>query len=422
MPSPPGLTKAERSTVRLIAAIQFINILDFMMVMPLGGDFAKGLGISTQMIGLIGGSYTFAAFFAGLAGALFLDRLDRRKALAIAMTGLVISTGLGGLALGLKTLMAARLMAGLFGGPATSLSIAIIADQVAVERRGRAMGTVGSAFSVAAVLGVPIGLKLAEMGSWRMPFFAVAGLGLVTVFGVVRVMPAMRGHLAGLPPFNLHERIKFLGSLLRRKTTLIAYSATSLMLMGSFLLVPNVSAYVQFNLGYPRDQLAWLYALGGGCAFFSQRLVGKLVDRVGSARVGFGLAIILCAIDFALYVDYNPVLPVLILFAAYITVNSARYVATSAAISKVPGPDERAGFMSMNAAVQNFGSSTAAYISSLILVARPDGSLLHMPRVGILAMIVIMIVPFLLYALERRIGGKPINRMVENAAEVGLLE
>src|SRR5580700_4073512 len=119
---------SELAIVLLIAAVQFVNILDFVMVMPMGPDFARGLGIPMSELGKVGGSYTAAAALSGFAGSFFLDRFDRRRALAIAMLGLVTGTALGGFATGFGTLIAARILAGAFGGPATSLSFSIIAD------------------------------------------------------------------------------------------------------------------------------------------------------------------------------------------------------------------------------------------------------------------------------------------------------
>ncbi|MBA1149574.1 MFS transporter, partial [Ectothiorhodospiraceae bacterium WFHF3C12] len=68
---------SERMVVLLVAAIQFVNIVDFMMVAPLGPDLAEGLGVATSRIGIIAGSYTFAAAAGSLAAAAWLDRLDR---------------------------------------------------------------------------------------------------------------------------------------------------------------------------------------------------------------------------------------------------------------------------------------------------------------------------------------------------------
>src|SRR6202171_4223700 len=142
MSSMPSPARRALAVVLLVAAVQFVNILDFVMVMPMGPDFAAALGIPSSRLGLIGGSYTAAAAASGLAGSLFLDRFDRRPALGVAMLGLVFGTALGGFATGMSSLMAARLIAGLFGGPATSLSFSIIADTVPAERRGKAMGVV----------------------------------------------------------------------------------------------------------------------------------------------------------------------------------------------------------------------------------------------------------------------------------------
>ncbi len=110
---------SELSTILLIAAVQFVNILDFVIVMPLGPDFAKALGIPVSHLGWVGGSYTAAAAVSGLLGSFFLDRFDRRKALGVAMLGLVAGTLAGGFAVDFKTLMLARIVAGAFGGPAT---------------------------------------------------------------------------------------------------------------------------------------------------------------------------------------------------------------------------------------------------------------------------------------------------------------
>ena len=81
-------------------------------------------------------------------------------------------------------------------------------------RRGRAMGAVMGAFSVASVLGVPLGLRLARLGGWRLPFLAVAALGVVVgVLGAAARCRRMRGHIA--PP-RRGARPSLLGAARRR--------------------------------------------------------------------------------------------------------------------------------------------------------------------------------------------------------------
>ena len=76
---------SERTIILLIGAVQFVNILDFMMVMPLGPFFAGPLGIPASRIGGVGGSYTAAAAVSGIVCSYFLDRFDRRKAQGVAV-------------------------------------------------------------------------------------------------------------------------------------------------------------------------------------------------------------------------------------------------------------------------------------------------------------------------------------------------
>jgi predicted MFS family arabinose efflux permease len=72
-------------------------------------------------------------------------------------------------------LVAARIITGLFGGVIGSISMAIITDMFALQQRGRVMGFIQMGFGASQVLGIPIGLYLANLWSWEAPFWMVAG-------------------------------------------------------------------------------------------------------------------------------------------------------------------------------------------------------------------------------------------------------
>jgi predicted MFS family arabinose efflux permease len=396
---------SERLLVFLIGAVQFVNILDFVMVMPLGPDFARALNIPLSQLGLVGGSYTLAAAAAGLLGSLFLDRFDRRSALAVAMGGLALGTFAGGLARGLPSLLGARVLAGLFGGPATSLALSIVADAVPAERRGKALGAVMGALSVAAVVGVPSSLKLAEWAGWRAPFFAVAVLGAIITVGTIALLPRMRDHLrtAAAEGQVLPARPP-----LFRRTVVLSYLMTAVTMGAGFLVIPNLSAYMQVNLGLPRAALPTLYGIGGVLSFISLRAVGLLVDRFGSFRVGTVGSVLMAVAVWLFFVDVPAHPPVLLLFLFLFFALSVRNVAYSTLTSKVPGPAERARFMSFQSAVQHLASAAGAITSSLILAEGPGHRLIHVPRLAALSLALTAALPGLLWAVERavdRAGG-----------------
>jgi len=396
-------TVSERTLLFLVGAVQFVNVLDFMMVMPLGPDFALHLGIPASQLGLVGGAYTFSAAVVGVAGAGFLDRFDRRSALAVAMTGLVVATAAGGLATGLGSMMAARVLAGAFGGPATALSLSIVADVVPAERRGKAIGAVMGAFSVASVAGVPAGLELARLGGWRAPFFAVAAMGLVVAGSALWLMPRMRGHLARAAAGPEVSALDGLASLLRRPAAVFALGATAAAMMSNFAIVPNIAAHLQFGLGYPRERLGLMYFLGGLVSFVVLRLAGRAVDRFGEWRIAaLGTAIFLgvLAVGFAWPQAW---FPVPLLFVLFMGGNSVRAVAMQNVSSRVPAPEERARFMSTQSAVQHLSSAIGASASTQILWVQPDGRFGGMARLAMVAGAISLTLPFLVRAAARRV-------------------
>lgn len=386
---------SERRVLTLLASVQLVNVLDFMMVMPLGPDFARALGIPTSQLGLVGGSYTAAAAVTGVVGALFLDRFDRRTALTVALLGLFLGTAAGGLARDLPTMMMARLLAGAFGGPATSLSLSIVADLVPPERRGRALGTVMGAFSIAAVLGVPLGLELARLGGWRLPFFAVAGLGLLVAAGARLVLPPLRAHLAEGRPRSALPR--------PRPVVLLSLAATASVMMASFALVPNLATWLQFNAGWPRDRLGLLYMAGGAVTFFSMRIAGRLVDRFGSSRVAAGATLLFLGVLGAAFLPAAPALPVVAVFVGFMLGNSTRNVSLSSLATRVPLPDERARFLSVQSAVQHLASAAGALLSTRLLSEGPGGRLVGVERVALFTMLLALVLPLLLPLVQARV-------------------
>jgi predicted MFS family arabinose efflux permease len=382
-----------------VGAVQFVNILDFMIVMPLGPDFAVSLQIPVSHLGYVGGAYTAAASVSGLAGAFFLDRFDRKKALTVAMLGLVLGTLSGAFATGLASLMLARIVAGAFGGPATSLSYSIIADVIPPERRGKAMGAVMGAFSVASVLGVPAGLELARHGGWKTPFFAVALLGAMLATYAYRKLPPLVGHLA-----QARQRKVGRGLLdLARLDVGLSLMMTFIVNAASFLIVPNIAGYVLYNLHYPRAQLGVLYLVGGVVSFVAMRRVGPLVDRFGSARVGtFGVLFVSLIIYLGFFCA-PPLLPVMLIFMGFMLGMAFRGVALNTLTTKVPRPEERARFGSIQSSVQHLASALGAFASAQLLSEQPDHSLTGVGTAAMAAILFgLLIVPFL-WIVERRV-------------------
>jgi predicted MFS family arabinose efflux permease len=387
----------ERSGVAILAAVQFINLLDFMIVMPLGPDFAHALGMPTSQVGMLGGAYTLAGAISALLAARFLDRWDRRTALLVALAGLLAGTFACAMAHRFETLLAARIIAGLFGGPATSLALAAVSDLVPEARRGQAMGHVAMGFAIASVVGVPIGLELANWGDWRTPFWVIGALGIGVMIATQRVLPPLRDHLDA-PPSASWDR-----ALWSRPEAWWGLLGTASTAIASFLLIPNISAFVQFNLDYPRAHLGLLYLVGGLCSLISLRWVGRWVDRFGALRVASVSTVIFAANVLWGYVQTDGPIVVMLMFVLFMVSASTRNLANTTQISRIPPPHQRARFMALNSAVLHLACAIGAMGSAQLLTASASGALMNMPYVGILAVVAAILLPPLTWQVEHRL-------------------
>ena len=102
--SPPDASPApaapphELLLLLTLAGMQFTNILDFMIMMPLAPQLMRLFDIGPREFGLLVSAYTFAAAASGFVAAFWIDRFGRRRTLLAMYTGFIVATALCGLA------------------------------------------------------------------------------------------------------------------------------------------------------------------------------------------------------------------------------------------------------------------------------------------------------------------------------------
>lgn len=377
--------KKEPVLLALLAAVQFTNILDFVIMMPLGPQLMPALGIGPSQFGLVISAYTFSAGTTGLAAAFFLDRFNRKTALLALYLGFGLGTVACALAPTYEWLVGARVLTGAFGGVLASLVLAIIGDAVPESRRGQAIGVVMGAFSVASVLGVPFGLFLASRFSWHLPFVLLGGLSLAVGVVIYFVMPNMRGHI-GPRAVPLRERAAAVLGLFGNGSVRAALLLTALLMLGQFTVISFLSPSLVANVGFTNAQLSYVYLVGGGLSFFTSPLMGRLADRYGNTPV-FTLASLISVPVLLVVTRLGPTpLPLVLgLTAVLFSVFSGRFVPATALATAVVPPQQRGSFMSLNTSVQQLAAGAAAYVAGWLVVQTTGGRLLHYDWVGYVA-------------------------------------
>ncbi|GMQ25094.1 MFS transporter [Algoriphagus sp. oki45] len=374
----------EKPLLWTLAVINFIHIVDFMILMPLGPQLMRIFEIGPSEFSLLVSSYTFSAGISSFLGAFVLDRFDRKKILLWVYVGFTIGTLGCALSPNYPILLVARVLSGVFGGLTSALILAIIGDVVPYERRGRAMGLVMSAFSFASVMGVPIGLFLASLSDWHMPFYILTGLSFLSLGMIFRFIPSIRDHmdqeLVKPTPMQVISRVTSNSNQMK------AISLSVMMMFGQFMIIPFLSPFNVANVGFTELQLTYIYIAGGGFTVFTSPWVGKLSDRHGKLKV-FTIFMLLNLIPIGVitHLGVTPIPFVLMITTMFFVTSNGRYVPAAAIITGTAKPENRGSFLSFNSAVQQLAAGLASLIAGLIIGENEAGQLTNFNIVGYLA-------------------------------------
>lgn len=391
--------------IAILAILQFSVILDFMVLSPLGAILIEKLHIKTAQFGLVVSVYAFSAGISGLLAAGFADRFDRKKFLLFFYAGFLTGTVLCAVAPTYSFLLIARIVTGVFGGVIGSVSFAIISDLFKMEVRGRVMGFVQMAFAASQVLGLPIGLVLANNFGWHAPFWMIAGFGVIVGITIILWMKPVTDHLK----IRSDQKNPFhhLKKTISQSNYIRAFLATTLLATGGFMLMPFGSAFSIFNLGLSLNQLPILYGVVGIFSIAFGPLIGKLSDKIGKYEIfaaGSSVSMIMVAVYTNLGV--TPLWIIIILNIILFLGISSRMISSSALMTAIPEPQDRGAFMSINASVQQIAGGFASAIAGLIVFQTKSGALEHYNRLGYVVIGTMTLTLIMMYFLNKMVQGK----------------
>lgn len=375
-------TLSEKPLLLLLAAVQFTHIMDFMILMPLGPQLVRDLGIGPGRFSAIVAAYAVSSGVVGLLTAPFIDRFDRRTALLVVYAGFTVGTLSCGLAQDASTLMMGRMISGGFGGVATALVLSIVGDVVPPQRRAAAVGLVMTAFSIASALGVPTGLYLASAFDWEAPFLMLAGLATV-MWGVAFMgLPSAGGHLEADPKKRAASFVRLLKDANAGKA-LLFYAA---LVFGHFIIIPLMAQYFVANMGLAEDRVFLVYLIGGILTVFTAPRIGRLADRFGRVRVLSVLVVVASAVTLAIANGGPmPMWLILVIAAFFFVFASGRFVPGQAIMTLAVPPARRGAFMSLSGCARDVASGGASTVGGLIVTSDASGRLVGYHWLGWLA-------------------------------------
>ncbi|MDH5206763.1 MAG: MFS transporter, partial [Hylemonella sp.] len=230
--------------------------------------------------GLAGQIISAAGLFMCIAApvlAIVVGRSDRRWLLPAVMLWYGATHFLCLAAQSYGELLLLRLLA--MVGPAlfTPQAAATVSQIVPVDKRARAMSLVFLGWSVASVLGVPLGAWLGNTWGWRTAFALIGAMGLLNAVWLWRVLP---GPIKP-PPMSLAAW----GRTFSNKVLMQCVSVTLITGSGQFVLFAYFAPYLEQFMGASPGDLALFYAFNGALGFVGMVALTRMIGRTGPAPV-----------------------------------------------------------------------------------------------------------------------------------------
>ncbi|MDI2126563.1 MFS transporter [Yinghuangia seranimata] len=247
-----------------ILAATLMNLLDATVVNVAAPAIRTDLGASYTGLQWVAAAYTLTLAVGLLTGGRLGDMFGRKRLMQFGAVGFVLSSLACALAWSPESLIAARVVQGLFGAVMIPQTFGLIRDLFSPQEMGKAFAAFGPCIGIATILGPIVAGTLVDADlfgtGWRMIFLINLPLGLFALIAGHKALPAV-------PPIAAGEGIRSLDAL-----------GMLLGGTGMFLLVyPLVQGREQ---GWPM----WMFAMLAGAVVVLGGFVAQQLRRSADGK------------------------------------------------------------------------------------------------------------------------------------------
>lgn len=294
-------------SVYSLAFASGVIMTGFMMLLPLLPAYAEDLGFGEYQIGLL-----VAAFFIGrvlfqFPLGILSDHIGRRRIIWAALLLFSVATGAYALTSDVTLMVPLRLLQGVASSGFVVGSQSYVNDRTPPKSRGLANGVMSSAINIGVIAGPVLGGTLSQAYGLRTPFWAGAGLGLVSFFLTISIPALKKPHGPATEWTEMLPHVSRFRRILAAVWCLPAFSLSLvhfLQMMGLGIIITAVPVLTSETLSWSANEIALALALNGAVAAVSSPYLGRLSDRVGRIWVMSG-GLALMALE-GLVVFYHP--------------------------------------------------------------------------------------------------------------------
>ncbi|WP_342387511.1 MFS transporter [Salinicoccus bachuensis] len=270
--------------IYLLALISLLVGTSEFVLVGILDKVADDVGITVSAAGQLVTVFALANAIGTPLIILATSKLDQRKQLLLALVFTVVGSLMTVLLPGYILLMISRIVLALGMGVFIVTASSFATKLAPSGHQASALATVAMGFSASLVLGVPIGRFISDAYDWKVIFWAIAFMGLIAIFAIVKAIPVTEGET----PIPLRKQL----AILKNPKITALFLVTFFVFIGYGVFYTYVTPFI--NVVSPMSNTALSLALlGFGLAtLVGSRLGGFMSDRLGiNSTLFLGMAV-----------------------------------------------------------------------------------------------------------------------------------
>jgi predicted MFS family arabinose efflux permease len=264
------------------------------------------------------------------------------------------------------------------------------------------------AFAASQILGIPLGLFIANHSSWHYTFFLIVILSILILFAILLKLKPVDEHLkinpmaGGAGPDK--NPLLHLWHTVKNKRHRTGFSATVILGMG-MMLQPFVSIFLVNNIHLTNDHVPLIFMVTGASAFFIMPLVGRLSDKFDKFKIFlWGSMATLIIVPVYTHLPVVPLWVVLIMNVVMFAVIMSRMGPFQALNSMIPQPAARGAYMSISSSLQQMAGGLGIVIASgIVFQPTPNSPLQNFDLLGYVVIGLSAVAIYLVYRVNEAV-------------------
>ncbi|HJE40507.1 MFS transporter [Limosilactobacillus reuteri] len=269
---------AKLRSLTFILVAFMLGCNEFMVVGVLS-DIARSYHVPLSTVGFLVTAFAGVYAISTPIITTLTSNWNRYNLLMLLMTVFFIGNTLTAMAPTLGWLLFARIITAAVAGTIISLINLLVSIITPMDKRPMVLAWVGAGFSIASVIGVPLGTTIATLLSWHDSFWIISGLTLIVFALLVWLTPRDTPQIKG----SILEQL----ALLKDHRVLLGIGITVAVLSLQYTFYTYVRPLITTVMDFSLTSLNWLLLLLGVMSIIGNEIAGIVASHNGVQKLPF---------------------------------------------------------------------------------------------------------------------------------------